>query len=130
MITRHADLMLQYAQDAQNFAEPYRNWQMRSNGDWIGLKFHPAWNENHDYRRLPPTIIVNGVQVPQSTVNRDDLSCGTEYFVPTPTRPSLISTWVWYGDNPVCEHHLQMNIIYFNKEDAIQRAKAMLKFTS
>jgi hypothetical protein len=68
----HAELMLQYAQDAQHTDKPFDLWQACDpqathphNGWWYTLKSDPAWNPAFQYRRKPQehTVTLNTEQL-------------------------------------------------------------------
>lgn len=49
----HAELMMQYAEDASKYEFPYSFWQYNATGQWHDLKGHPEWDLNTKYRRKP-----------------------------------------------------------------------------
>jgi hypothetical protein len=51
----HAELMLQYAQDAMETHEPWERWEIgTAKGDaWHSLSGTPTWAPNFRYRRNP-----------------------------------------------------------------------------
>ncbi len=51
----HADLMAEYAKDAQISNTPWEYWEnMRSiDKDWVSLADHPYWDEATKYRKKP-----------------------------------------------------------------------------
>ena len=51
---KHAELMMQYAQDAMETNEPWERWEYfhRGAGEWKSLK-KLNWNPNVMYRRKP-----------------------------------------------------------------------------
>ncbi len=58
----HAELMLQYANDAANQAEPWELWEYRlakfgsndaNNNKWISLPGNPNWQLEMEYRHKP-----------------------------------------------------------------------------
>lgn len=54
---RHAELMMQYAQDAMTTATPWESWEARAprKHDWYTLKSDPCWSVDFEYRRKPKT---------------------------------------------------------------------------
>lgn len=48
---KHADLMLEYAKDAQTNNKPFELWEFKLEDKWHDLDFHPPWNETTDYRK-------------------------------------------------------------------------------
>lgn len=63
---KHAALMLQYAQDAQETDTPWDRWQtrLRDTEKWWTLLDQCSWLPTYEYRRKPVTINVNGFDVP------------------------------------------------------------------
>lgn len=48
----HAELMLQYAQDAMETAKPYERWEVRVGRiTWVTLPCNPDWAGGQEYRR-------------------------------------------------------------------------------
>jgi hypothetical protein len=54
---KHAELMMQYAQDAMTTATPWELWEARAprKHDWYTLKSDPCWSVDFEYRRKPKT---------------------------------------------------------------------------
>lgn len=54
---KHAELMVQYAQDAMKNERPWELWEVWSggmeSGGWLSLETHPDWDANKAYRRSP-----------------------------------------------------------------------------
>lgn len=54
---KHAELMVQYAQDAMNNECPWELWEVWSggmeSGGWLSLETHPDWDVCKTYRRSP-----------------------------------------------------------------------------
>jgi hypothetical protein len=74
----HADLMLQYAQDAMTSPEPWKFWQHRNDvHDWEDCIYSPVWSASYNYRRKEDRITINGLKLkyPCST----DVEC--KYFL-------------------------------------------------
>lgn len=57
---KHAQLMAQYAKDAAEHEEPWRNWEYRvtPNSHWVQLKHNPGWSTGVEYRRKPEKLKV------------------------------------------------------------------------
>ena len=57
---KHAELMMQYAQDAMESSEPWRNWEFYNTHDskWNDCSNHPKWYEEIKYRRKPKMVSV------------------------------------------------------------------------
>ena len=57
---KHAELMMQYAQDAMETNKPWELWEMKypTEKDWLTLDCHPLWQGALEYRRKPKMISV------------------------------------------------------------------------
>ena len=59
---KHAHAMAAYAADAMQTDEPYRRWEASAPyGSWYDLKGHPAWADDHRYRRKTDIQIMVGM---------------------------------------------------------------------
>ena len=79
----HADLMMQYAQDAMETSEPWELWEVRYHDKWCGLSVHPHWNAPCEYRRKPKMInvtLMNGEVVSWPEPQRTELEYGDVYY--------------------------------------------------
>jgi hypothetical protein len=66
MNNKHAELILQYAQDWINTDIPWDLWEaVDENGCWKTLCRHPSWDDEIDYRRKPKTIKIGDFDVPE-----------------------------------------------------------------
>ena len=56
----HAELMMQYAQDAMQTPEPWERWEMygKVTGSWISLGECFFWRPENQYRRKPKMLSV------------------------------------------------------------------------
>lgn len=57
---KHAELMLQYAQDAMTTDKPWELWEINTepHSNWRTLTFAPSWLEGYEFRRKPKTYTV------------------------------------------------------------------------
>ena len=67
----HAELMMQYAQDALETDKPWERWEKSLWGNpWRALEGNPAWGVATEYRRKPngKTVLIDGQEfiVPKS----------------------------------------------------------------
>lgn len=64
---KHAELLLQYAQDAQETETPWDRWEWRisPSNKWENSQGSPAFYSGYEYRRKPETININGFAVPK-----------------------------------------------------------------
>lgn len=76
---KHAELMLQYAQDAAETDRPWERWEFEvKSGVWCNLSEHPAWLENKNYRHKPQVIRVGRHEFPKPLTEAPEE--GTDYF--------------------------------------------------
>ncbi|OWO86990.1 hypothetical protein B5C26_00805 [Photorhabdus luminescens] len=126
----HAELMLQYAQDAFKTDEPWLMWEFFCRGsgvEWIDLFCHPLWNKDCDYRRKPEMITIGKVSFPKPVDY--ELNNGDKYY-------SIIDSMlydecgplIWFGDN-IDVLHLNNRCIHLTKEAARQHAEALIKIS-
>ena len=59
----HAELMLQYAQDASTTDKPWELWEFRfdEHEKWTALTVNPTWDDDTKYRRKPRTIRIGEI---------------------------------------------------------------------
>ncbi len=118
----HADLMMQYAEDAKTDKEPWNNWEYSSDDiHWNTIQHSPAWIECIKYRRKLKFIIVNGVKVPAPlrVAPRD----GTEYWIPCLDHHPEPFLW---ADDLSDQKYLRLGLIHLTKEAAQEHTDALL----
>lgn len=122
----HADLMMQYAQDAQESETPWENWELlRSEGVWLNIQGNPSWHDHYEYRRIPKTIVINGftVNAPMDKEPGDD----TYYYFPNLNSDAYCSTTTYSSECDWDKQNFKRGLCFSNKEDAIAMALAMLR---
>ena len=82
---KHAELMLQYAQDAMETSEPWELWEYShaSSNGWLNLDKMPSWRIGNEYRRKPKMVSVtlaSGEVVSWPEPHKGDLDCNDHYF--------------------------------------------------
>ena len=75
---KHADLMLQYAQDAAETDKPWERWEILRGKSWCDLTENPTWIEYMDYRRKPQVIRVGRHEFPKPI--SEALEIGMKYW--------------------------------------------------
>ena len=132
----HADLMLQYAQDAMETPRPWERWEVygKVTGTWIplsegeGLSFIPA----HQYRRKPKVITVtlaNGETVSWPEPHRTELEYGDSYFYVDSTVDGAVGVKKW-ACAPWDRTTLSSGLLYLTKQAAEQHAAALRKINT
>ena len=68
---KHADLMLQYAQDAAETEKPWERWEMGDdNIVWLPCSNNPLWDTSVMYRHKPQVIKVGRHEFPKPITER------------------------------------------------------------
>ena len=128
----HADLMLQYAQDAQETPEPWERWEFNSIGrKWSQLTSNPTWVTSIQYRRKPKMLsvtLVSGEVVSWPEPHRTELEYGDSYFYFVPTHGDImLKKW---DCAPWDITTLYNGYIHLTKEAAEQHATALRKINT
>lgn len=124
----HAELMLEFAKDAMKSQNPGELWEYKEGElDWITLNHRmPIWDEETQYRRKIPPIIINGLEVPQP--ERKPLEERTTYYMPTLINNKGFTQSYWSGD-PEDEIRLKRGLVHLTKKAAKLHADALISFT-
>ena len=124
---KHADLMLEYAKQAQESEEPWRNWEMSREGIcWASIDSTPSWNINKEYRMKKKTINIGGIEIAEPV--RGALTIGEIYYTPSLGDFRRASYHICKGDDLDCLR-ISSGIVHRNEDDAIKHAIALLGFT-
>jgi hypothetical protein len=123
----HADLMIQYAKDAQETNEPWKLWQRKNKNNkmWFDLFYNPSWDEDADYRRKPKIININGFEI-QEPLRIRPKKRNTYYIVnleDTETHP------IYWNDDYFDNNYFNKGLVHLTAEDAELHKKALLSFT-
>lgn len=124
---QHAELMAQYAEDAKTNAEPWRLWEAKHMGVWMGFDDSFGFRSGTEYRRKPKVKIIHGVEVPDiSFVPKDE----DKYWLPLPLSINMVDWGVWGAHKEPAQHRSSNGLCYpyteEGKQAAILHAKAML----
>ena len=129
---KHAELMMQYAQDAMETDKPWERWEFKvSNDIWYSLECHPAWTESIQFRRKPKTLSVT-------------LADGEVVSWPEPlNKLPEHDTQLWYLNGgstySCCNSHdnnylltdaLKSGTLHLTEENAIQHIDALYKINN
>lgn len=120
----HAELMMQFAQDAMETDKPWELWEVHevSHGYWRTMTEDEQMLSLKVYRRKPQTIKVNGFDVPAPV--KSELENDTVYFVPCFSNLDFVTCLRWNGI-PYEMRMLSRGLIHLTKEAAIAHGKAM-----
>ena len=126
---KHAELMMQYAQDAMETSEPWELWEVRYYDKWCGLSVHPNWDEPFDYRRKPKMISVtlaNGEVVSWPEPERNRPSHGCDYFY---IKGQYTVKLVWF-DRKDDVDRLEAGFVHLSSDAVIAHRDALLKINN
>ena len=91
----HAELMMQYAQDAMETDKPWERWEWKSKGvsrTWVEARTNLAWQNDFHYRRKPSgkTIVIDGEEfiVPKSDLLKKEEN--SFYYIDTQVNHVLL----------------------------------------
>ena len=130
---KHAELMLQYAQDAMESSEPWERWEeyVLAIERWVTMSSNPDWNTRIEYRRKPKMISVtleSGEVVSWPAPHCTELEYGDPYFYFVPTHGDIVlKKW---DCAPWDRNTLFNGYIHLTKEAAEQHAAALLKINT
>lgn len=123
----HAELMIQYGQDALTTETPWELWEYELPlYIWNSLDDHPIWHKDIKYRRKPKTLNINGFEVPEPV--KEPLSCCTVYYTPNLCNVYNVSEYTW-SNSSLDTYRLISGVIHLTEEAAVAHAKALLSFT-
>jgi hypothetical protein len=124
----HAELMMQYAEDAMNNDKPWLLWESKDEHDecWKTRFVHPRWIKEVQYRRKPKTININGFEVPEPL--REYPEVGTVIFLASTNCTMGNNHSKWRNDYTYLEW-LEKGIVHLTSEAAQEHINAILSFT-
>ncbi|OCA53907.1 hypothetical protein [Photorhabdus namnaonensis] len=118
----HAELMMQYAQDAFKTDKPWLLWEMFiDDGTWEGICSHPSWYPDFKYRRKPEMITVGKVNFPKPVDCK--LEVGDKYYI---IFNSYMMAW---GDCDEDYDNLESGRIHLTFKAAKQHENALIKIS-
>ena len=125
---KHADLMLAYAQDAQESDTPWQLWEYMypNHSGWATLKDNPSWSYLLEYRRKVKTIRIGEYDVPEPLRVKPDIK--EKYYFVTFKVDDNIHSYFWYNNN-VDNQLLSNGVVHLNREAAELHAKALISLT-
>ena len=122
----HAAAMAEYAKDALETDKPWERWEVSFNGGFIGVTGHPNWSVNHEYRRKPKVILINGHEVPEP--HRTPLEIDDVYWTFTFFKGG-VTNFYWSDDSEV-RNALKNGFIHLTEEAAEKHFNARKIFTA
>lgn len=126
----HAELMAQYAEDARETDKPWERWEYCIGSEWFQCReAHMHWSVEHQYRRKPRTININGYEVPEPM--REAPDDGTWVWVASPGHPDGVNHYrvSRYMGFDTADRWAALGLMHTTREAAEAHAKALLSFT-
>ena len=120
----HAAAMAEYAKDAAETDMPWERWEVSFSGGFTGVTGHPNWSVNHEYRRKPKVILINGYEVPEPC--REPLRSGQKFWIVNPFRGPEWFTWDGSKED---FHALKNGFVLLTEEAAEKHFNARKIFT-
>ena len=130
---KHAELMMQYAQDAMETPRPWELWEMygKVTGSWVPLGECFFWLPEYQFRRKPKMCYVrlaSGEVVSWPEPHRTELEYGDSYFYFVPTHGDIV--FKEWDCAPWDRTTLSNGYIHLTKEAAEQHAAALHKIST
>ena len=128
---KHAELMMQYAQDAMESSEPWRNWESYSTYDskWNDCSNHPKWYEETKYRRKPKMIsvtLMDGEVLSWPEPEKNKPSQGCDYFY---IEGQYTVKLGWF-DRTDDRDRLEAGIVHLSSDAVMAHRDALLKINN
>ena len=121
----HAAAMAEYAKDAAETDKPWERWEVSFNDGFVGVTGHPNWSVNHQYRRKPKVILINGHEVPEPC--RTPLQDGEVYWTFTFSNGAIDLTWLGDAED---NHYLESGFVHLTEGAAVKHFNALKSFTA
>lgn len=120
---RHAELMMQYAEDAMETDEPWLLWQYRCEGKWKQCLAHPSWAKSGTFRRKPEPIRVGNYEFPSPEIN--PLKLNDKYWYIEISDYGFYAQYRTWTDSNKDRQLLNSRLVHTNMEDAKQHANVL-----
>ena len=116
----HAELMVQYAEDAKQYDRPWELWQHGDGETWVSCSTHPSWFSDHAFRRKPRTVQIGEHEVPEPC--REPLRSGQKFWIVNPFTGSQEFTWY---NSKACHDALKGGFVLLTEEAAEKHYEAI-----
>jgi len=122
---KHADIMMEYAQVAQESETPWEEFELWDSGAkiWRELVCSPSFREMHLYRRKQKMSKIGEHEYPAAIAELPEFD--VEYFYPDMMEHSLCRRLVYEGP-PAHDNILRRGMLHHTKENAIAHTKAII----
>ena len=128
---KHAELMMQYAQDAQETPEPWERWEFNSIGrKWSQLTSNPTWVTSIQYRRKPKMLsvtLVSGEVVSWPEPHKGDLNVGQHCYLVKNNGDVEHLCFAIHSHNNMA---VMFGMVHLTKEAAEQHSHALFKINN
>ena len=129
---KHAELMMQYAQDAMETSEPWELWEYShaSSNGWRNLDKMPSWRIGNDYRRKPKMIrvtLMNGEVVSWPEPHKGDLNIGQHCYLVEHNGDVEHLCFAIHSHNNMA---VMFGMVHLTKEAAEQHSHALFKINN
>jgi hypothetical protein len=125
----HAELMLAYAQDAQESDTPWDQWEYKTKdeGPWRKCVVNPEWVVSVSYRKRIKTIRIGQYDVPEPL--RVKPVIGTTYYYVSLKESNGVANYQW--DNDEADNILLLNgAIHLTLDAAELHGKALMSLNA
>jgi hypothetical protein len=125
----HAELMLAYAQDAQESDTPWDQWEFKTKDEepWKKCNVNPEWRVSVSYRKRIKTIRIGQYDVPEPL--RVKPVIGTTYYYVSLKEPNGAADYKW--DNDEADNILLLNgAIHLTLDAAELHGKALINLNA
>ena len=129
---KHAELMMQYAQDAMETDKPWELWEYShsSSNGWRNLDKMPSWCIANEYRRKPKMIsvtLMDGEVVSwPEPLKLSDLELNKSYFFIDTEIDIHETRWVSFDNVGL----VSFGMVHLTKEAAEQHSHALFKINN
>ena len=132
---KHAELMMQYAQDAMETDKPWERWQYKAEsmqeGDfWSNCSLNPSFYKDWNYRRKPKMInvtLMNGEVVSwPEPLKLSDLELNKSYFFIDTELDIHETRWVSFDNIGL----VSCGMVHLTKDSAEQHSYALFKINN
>lgn len=129
---KHAELMMQYAQDAMETDKPWELWEfcVSSTGEWLSATAHPFWHDKCKYRRKPKMIsvtLMDGEIVSWPEPHKGDLNVGQHCYLVAHNGGVEHVCFAIHSHN---KQEVRFGMVHLTKDAAEQHSYALFKINN
>ena len=129
---KHAELMMQYAQDAMETDKPWELWEYShsSSNGWRNLDKMPSWCIANEYRRKPKMIsvtLMDGEVVSWPEPHKGDLNYNDYYYI---IDMNLKISQQVYGASPYEDNLIRNGVVHLERNSADMHINALFKINN